>query len=332
MKKFLVLFILFIFLFSVGFMYIEKTSFLNALYYTIVTLWTVGYGDVVPLTDAGRIFTIFMIVIGTSLGLYFITTVFTKILDPEFIERRKKKRMLSSIANLKNHIIVCGAGRVGRQVVEELCEDKKTSFVVIEIDEEALKQLRDKIKEEYDRDLLYVIGDATYEEVLMQAGIQNAMGIILTLPDDTDNVYVTLTAKGLNKDIEVVSRCERYESIKKLLQAGASKVVTPAILIGQRMVADILKPTTVSVLETLSTRKGTIQIEEFIAKSSKIVGRNLKELSLNENYNIMVIALKRGDDIVFAPKSDEKILYGDIIIIMGRKDSLDKFEKEFLNE
>jgi len=211
----------------IGFACIEHLSWLDAIYVTITTLSTVGYGDVVPTTVAGKIFTIFFIVSGVGTTGYMLVLILGIIIEGHIKDQFGRRAMLQKIAKLSQHIIVCGAGRVGEQVIGGL-KNSARSFVVIEIDQKKADLLRAE-------NVMTICGDAKLDKVLQTAGVKRAAILVSALSDDADNVYVTLSAKSQNQDIIIAARADEEEAESKLKQAGASMVISPSISGGRQI-------------------------------------------------------------------------------------------------
>ncbi|MBO8172099.1 MAG: potassium channel protein [Bacillaceae bacterium] len=306
---------------TAGFQMLEGLNFFDALWMTVITLLTVGYGDLYPLTMEGKVFALIIIPVGIGLVAYALGVVAAGIIEGEFSEEVVRRRMEKAIENLQGHIIICGLGRVGLQVAEQL-ENAGTPFVIIECDQKQLEEL--------DSDMLYIQGDATEDDTLLKAGIKRASGLITTLPQDADNVFITLTAKGLNRDIQVVARVEKSGSEEKLRRAGADKVINPSNISGRRMALSILKPTSVDYVDTiLHHQHGDFAIEELeVSESSQLAGKTLAELRIRSDYGVTVVAIKRGDQFISNPSADEILKEHDRIIAMGTLAQLEHLESE----
>jgi voltage-gated potassium channel len=305
---------------TIGFMLSEQLSFFDALWLTVVTILTVGYGDTVPQTLYGKLFALLIIPIGISIVTYATGAVASMMIEGEFSKTVRRRRMRKKIESLSNHIIVCGFGRVGEQVVRELLKNG-TDVVVVERNVEQLEEMSDQV--------LYIEGDATEDNVLLAAGIERAAGLVATLPADADNVFISLTAKGLNRDIQVVARAERPETEEKLRRAGADKVINPSFLSGRRMAMTILKPVSVDYVDTIfHDHEEAFAMEEVeIVSSSPLANRSLRESGIRTRYGVTVVAIQRGTNIISNPSADERLLEGDLAIIFGKKDQLSRFEE-----
>ncbi len=305
-----------------GYELIEGWPTLDALYMTVITLASVGYMEVHTLSNAGRIFTMFLILGGTGVLVYGISTVTAFIVGGELTDALRRKKMQKTIDQLKGHYIVCGADQTGRYVVEELVKTKR-DFVVIERDAEKIKDLKEQ-------DILCVEGDATHNAVLQAAGIQRARGLITTLHSDAENLFVVFTAKKLNSAVKVVSKAIEEESEQKIRMAGADGVVMPNSIGGLRMVSEMIRPSVVTFLDVmLRSKDKTIRVEEIsVHEGSPFEGKSLEETGITALEGVTVVALrdKENDDYAFNP-SRQTVLTGDkVIIIMGNIDIINSIK------
>ncbi|MCL5056480.1 MAG: NAD-binding protein [Actinobacteria bacterium] len=308
-----------------AFMKFENLSASDALWLTVITMATVGYGDYVPHTMAGRATAMFIVIGGVGLYTYALSSIFTGLLEGQLAELWWRKRMMKKISKLENHIILCGAGRVGKEVAHGLLKGK-VNFVVIESDPARLDDLREM-------GVQYVAGDATEDKVLDAVHLESASGLIITLPDDTSNLFITITSKSLNPDLKVITRANRPENINKMVRAGADQVICPSAIAGARMALSALKPTSVSYVETLvDSKEVNIELEEIVLGSdSPLADVKLKDSSLREKYNVLLLAIKRDEDILLNPSPDESLKDGDILIVCGSAENLARLEIEVLN-
>ncbi|OQY28656.1 MAG: hypothetical protein B6244_06315 [Candidatus Cloacimonetes bacterium 4572_55] len=302
---------------SVGFMAIEGWSFIDSFYMTIITLSTVGYGEVSPLSHEGRLFTIFLIVIGTVTIFVLIGVISSYFLEINLSGTFQRKRMLKKIEKLKDHYVICGAGSVGEQIIARFCHSK-IKFVVVEQRDEEIAALFEK----YVDFKYFVLGDATDEDALNRAGIESAKGIITTLATDADNLFVTITAKDLSPGIKIVSRAVDPSAVKKLRRAGAHHVISPNIISGERMAAVIIKPNIVSFLDTITTDREDLSLlleEVELLKNSRLVGMELSEAGIPRRTGLMVIAIKSGvtGKYTFNPLSTTRLNAYDVLIVLG---------------
>jgi voltage-gated potassium channel len=306
---------------TIGYTIIEKWSLFDSLYMTIITLTTVGYEEVHRLTKAGRIFTTFLILTGVGVMLYALGVAARVILEGEIRDILGRKKLSKAIETIKNHYIICGYGRMGRIICKEMMQGK-VPFVVVEDSPDVVSTM--------DRDILVLQGDATQDSVLRDAGIERAKGLISVLSSDSDNLYVVLSARGLNPNLRIVARASEEGSDRKLLRAGADDVVSPYYIGGLRIAHTVLKPAVVDFLE-FATKSGNLelQIEEVRVKdNSHIIGKNLDECGIRKELGIIIVAIKReSGEMEFNPTSTSLIRKGDTLIAMGETKQLRELER-----
>lgn len=304
----------------IGYSAIEHWGLLDSLYMTVITLATVGFEEVRPLSDSGRIFTIVLIVFGAFTGAFVVSTAGQMVLEGQLRTILGKRKMEKKVQKLSDHVIVCGFGRVGRQVAAEFVR-RQVSFVIIE-------QQGEVKSEAHCRDLLFVDGNAADEDVLEAAGIRRAKAVISTLPDDADNVYLALTARQLNPEIMIVARAESGVARKKLIRAGADKVVCPHELGGSQMAMATLRPNVVDFMRLASVVPGAEQlgIEEIAIKAGgKHSGKTIVEAAVKTSYDAIVIGLrKKSGEVQFNPPGEARMEDGDILIVLGESSKLEQ--------
>ena len=306
---------------TAGYMTIEKWGFLDSVYMTVLTLSTVGYGEVHPLSYSGKVLSIFLIITGVGTAAYAVGTAGRIMLD-ERIRTVLGRRVMKSIQKLQNHYIICGFGRMGSVICEELA-DRKASFVVVENDQDVIDQIERL-------GFLYIKGDATVDSVLMDAGIDGAAGLVSVVTGDTENVFITLTARGLNPKLNIVVRSATGESIQKLIRAGANKVVSPYYLGGFRIAQALLSPTVIDFLETITQDKAReLRLEEVsISPRSSLVGVDLASSGLRKDLNLIILAIKEATGgMQFNPSYEALIKAGDILVVLGHTPSLEKLDE-----
>ncbi|MGE6366744.1 potassium channel family protein [Bacillus paramycoides] len=304
---------------TLGFMTIEEISLFQAFWMTMITVLTVGYGDAVPVTQAGKVFALLIIPVGVGIVTYAIGVVAAMIIEGNLFHAVRRKKMDKQIAQLENHIIVCGCGRVGLQVVHEL-QEKKIPFVVVDKDGSAFEQEK----------LLYVHGDATEDHVLHNAGISKAAGLVAIVANDAENVFITLTARGLNDAIKIVARAEKPETEEKLRRAGANKVINPSSMAGIHIAKGIANPLTVHYIDTvLYGVEQSFVIEEIqVGKDSILANKSLLESNVRNQFDVTILAILRNGEIIHNPTGQEKLQEHDMIIVFGSVEKLGQFEKE----
>lgn len=304
---------------TVGYAIIEQWDLLDALYMTIITLTTVGFEEVHSLSRSGRLFTIVLILSGAGAFLYALSAATRMIIEGEIREIFGRRKLVKKIEELKNHYIICGYGRMGRIIGMEM-KEHNAPFVVIEKSPEILSAM--------DKDTLAIQGDSTQDGILREAGIERAQGLISVLSSDADNLYVVLSARGLNPELVIVARASEEGAEKKLLRAGADRVISPYYIGGLRIAHTVLKPAVVDFIE-FATRGGNLelQIEETAVKeNSHFIGRSLDECGIRRDLGVIIVAIKRvSGEMEFNPTSSSVIKRGDTLIAMGEKKSLKAF-------
>lgn len=299
---------------------IDHIPFFDAVWMTAISLLTVGYGDVVPKSVEAKLLAMLIIPIGVGLVTYTLGAIVAGVIEGNFSKTLWRKKMNRSIAKLENHIIVCGLGRVGQQVVTEL---RKEKIPIVVIDRNVSQF------EEFDKELLFIEGDATEDKTLVEAGIERAQGLVATLPQDADNVFISLTAKGMKPTIHIVARAERPETEEKLHRAGADKVINPSSIGGRRMAMSILKPISVDFVDTiLHAEQEEYSVEEIVLQEgSRMMNQTLRENKVRELFGATIVAIKRQDNIISNPSPDEFLRADDLLIVFGTKKQLNELER-----
>ena len=306
---------------TAGYMVIEGWSILDSLYMTVITLSTIGYGEVNPVSQIGRIFTLILIVMGVGFFLYVIGNVVQFLVEGRIRLVLGRHKLDKQINQLNNHYIVCGYGRMGRAFCRYLIQ-KGLKFVVLE-------KNADRIPVMNTDHILYLAGEATIEENLLKAGIERASNLIAALGTDADNVLLVLLAKGLNPELYVVARASQNASKKPLDTAGADVVVSPFDIGARRMAHAILRPNVIRFLEFAFTDESTdIHIEEFsVAETSKLVNVTLKDSGIRQSYNLIILSIiKKDGEMVFNPSANTAIGAGEKVIAVGSIKDLRKLE------
>lgn len=297
-----------------GFMVIEHWPVLDALFMTVITLTTVGYGEVRPLTDTGKIFAMFVIFAGASTVVYVMSDMVELFVSFNFEHRRMKDQ----IAKLSGHYIVCGWGRTGQEVTEHFLL-KKIPFVVIEADPILAKRARDA-------ELLVIEGDATSDEILLQAQIKKASGVICGLPDDAANTFIVLSAKELNSAVTIVSRAANPGSESKLRRAGAKMVISPYVIAGRRMATAVTQPLVTEFLDVvMHAPEYDLRIDQvYLHEHSVLVGMTLKDANIKQQSGAMILAVNQSGKLMTNPLPDHVFYSGDYLIALGTEEELQK--------
>ncbi len=301
---------------AAGFRYFEGLSWLDSFYVSTQTVTTVGYGDIAPQTFAGRLFAIVLMLTGVGTVLYTLTVLAQSLIQSGILEVIDQRRRTKKMENLEDHYIVCGAGRVGRRIIRNL-QQQKLPHVVIELDERRVADL--------DMDGSHqIIGDATSEETLVQAGVRRARGLASCLPDDAANVYVVLTSRGLNSDLHIVARAVEEQAEPTLIRAGANRVVAPTIIGSQSMARALLKPAIADFMDSITAENLDLVFEEVaIGPQSPYAGRCLSETDLLNDLSVIIVAIRRTDgDLVFHPNGETELREGDMLILIGNAESV----------
>jgi len=301
---------------TVVFHLIEGWSILDSLYVTAQTVTTVGFGDLAPRTIRGRAFATVFMLVGVGIVLYALTSAVQSIVQSEMVATFGRRRLSRKMSKLRNHFIICGAGRVGSHLIRSLQGSDET-FIVIESNAQKVSQL-------LDFGIAVLVRDATLEESLIEAGVENAKGLAACLPNDADNVYVVLTARDLNPDIHIVARAAEEQAEAKLIRAGANRVVAPTIIGGHRMAMALTKPAVGDFLDSITANQLDLGFEQLeVEPVSSFVGRRLSETNIRSQLNIVIVSIRRANgEIIFNPNAEAVIQAGDMLIAIGSAESL----------
>jgi voltage-gated potassium channel len=300
-----------------GYYFIEHMPLFEAFYMTIITISTVGFSEIVPLTPLGRMITVIVIILGISVGTYTIGILVRVFVEGELVKIFGRRKVQKHVSELKNHFIICGFGRIGRIICSELFEDN-IDFVVIEQDQSAIEEIEAK-------KYLYLEMDATAEEALMKAGIMQAKGIATAVNSDANNVFITMTAKSLRPDIFILARASEEKNEGKLIRAGATRVVSPYLIGGRRMAQMLKRPTVVDFVDIamMGSHLGLMMEEARVGENSILIGKNLIDSHLRKDFGVIIVAIKKlSGDMIFNPLPSDTLEAGDVIVVIGKKEDL----------
>lgn len=297
----------------------SNVTFLQALYMAVITLAGVGYGEIIDTSHspALRVFNMFVVLVGVTITVYMFSVVTAFLVEGEITNIFWRRKMLKRIQALKNHFIVCGLGDTGRFAVEEL-HKTGTPYVVVEHTEENIKKLQ-----EHDQaymEILSVIGDATDETTLDQAGIDRAKGLIASLASDKDNLVITVVARQKNPHMRIIARCTEQRFADRLMKAGANSTVSPNRIGGMRMASEALRPHVVGFLDIMLKEHGrTLRIEEIdIRQGSPWIGSTMQHVDLRHKFNLLPLAIRKDDGSFMPnPPDNHQVAAGTVIIVMG---------------
>jgi len=305
---------------TAGYMIIEHWSVSDSIYMTLITLTTVGFGEVRPLSEAGRTFTMILIAVGVFNGAFTITAIAQLILEGQLQAILGKRKMEKKVKKLKDHIILCGYGRVGKQVAGEFLK-RGESFLVVEKDISL-------IPDDGTDGIIFLAGSAAEDEVLEHAGIDRARAIVSTIPDDAENVYLALTARQINPKLFIIARADTELAKKKLVRAGANKVVCPHELGGIQMAMATLRPNVVDFmrLAAFAPEEKSLGIEEISIKlGGALTGKTIIEAAIKSKYDAIVVGLRKNSgQMVFNPSGGTTMEAGDILIVLGESGKLEQ--------
>lgn len=306
----------------IGYESFEHWSFLDAIYMVITTLFTVGFQEVHPLSNGGRIFTMFIIAGGVGCAIYLAGQAMEIIVEGEMTGYRKRKMMNRKISQLKQHYIVCGFGRVGHQVAQ-VFKSSDVPYVVIDSKRETLDELAAQ-------NVPSIIGDATSDSILIEAGIQRAKGLIACSDSDVANVYVTLSARVLNPNLNIVARAGIKDTEKKLMMAGANRVISPYFISGIRMAGLAIRPVASDFLD-LVTHGGQVDFslyEMTIPENSHLVNKKVGEADIRGNSGALILAIKKSDGpFDLQPKANSIIQKDDVLVVIGTQEQFELLDK-----
>jgi voltage-gated potassium channel len=304
-----------------GFHFIEGWSWFDGFYMTLTTMTTIGYGEIHPLSHVGRVFNSFLIVASVIGGGFTIATMSQALLEFEFGKAIGRRRMERELAKLANHYIICGAGRVGRTVTRQLLARGQTCVIIEKDPARARWAEEEKIP--------VIIGNASSEENLRKARIEQARGFVAAVSSDAENLYIVLTARGFRSDLKIIARASEEEATSKLLRAGATQVLSPYYFIGHRIAQLLLRPNVLDFIDTaIGTERLDIEIGEVqVREGSRLVGKSFADSAIRERAGVIVLAVKGAEGaMTFNPAPDAVIRAGDCLIVIGGDNQLRKVE------
>lgn len=307
-----------------GFTYFEGWGVFDSFYMTVITLTTIGFMEVHPLSENGRIFTLILIATGLGNMAYILTAFFQTILDYRFDDVIRRARMRKEIEHLKNHTIICGLGRMGRDIIDAL-EKKGSDFVIIENNPEKEKDLSSMGRH-------YLIGNAADDEVLKQAGVERAKSLVTVTNSDAENVFITLSARSLNKNVYIISRVFDEKAHAKLEKAGANKVVSPYVQVGHKISQAITNPNIDDLMDFIFDEDSfEFQFADIeVKKNSNCEGKTLLETEFSKSDMVVLGLRKNTGELLFAPNREETLELGDRLIVVGSGDTFNQKIQQYL--
>lgn len=312
---------------TVGYMMVGQFSFLDALYMTVITVTTVGYQEVRPLDAGGRLFTIIFIFMSIGFVAYNVAYFAQLLMDANWFALYRKRRVRNMLKQVQDHYIICGYGQMGKVIVDELLQHG-VPVVVVEQDEALCVRLRE-------RNIPHLRGDATEEEILLEAGIKRANGLVASVMRDTDNVFIVLTARDLNRNLYISARANTSGSDKRLTKAGADRVVSPYVTGAHRIAQNILRPNVTDFFDLALSGSGmALSLEELLVpEHAHIVGSTLMHSGIRNDFDLIIVAIKRTDQtMVYNPSPRETLHAGEILLALGPRPNLDRFAQALYGE
>jgi len=298
----------------------DHWSILDGFFMTVITLFTVGYSEVHTLSPSGRILTVVLILLGVGFMAYAASSIAQMIFEGKIKEIWGLKRMRKQINELDNHFIVCGARKTSQEIIKSLKNNAPERFVVIDIDRSRILKLQEE-------NVFAIEGDATTDEILIEAGIERASGLAATLPTDADNLFVTLSAKGFKSDLFVVAKAEKIDSIAKLRKAGGNKVVSPNIIAGARMASMLYRPSVVDFMDAaLAGDSNAMMMEEFrIQSHSYLDGKAIKDSEIRQRSGAIIVSVRRENETIVNPLPTLVFKPCDILVVLGTGEQIQNF-------
>jgi voltage-gated potassium channel len=304
---------------TAGFHFIEGWPWFDGFYMVVTTFTTIGYQEVHPLSHFGRVFNVGLILVGVSLVFLGIGSLTQALLEFELASFFGRRKMEREIGRLSDHYIICGAGRVGRSAARELAR-RPAPFVIVEQNEAKAARYGE---------WLTFVGDATQEQTLREVHIERARGLVAATTTDATNLYIVLTARGLNPKLKIIARASEEDAEKHLLKAGADSIVSPYLFAGQRIAQSFLRPHVVSFLDVATSHLGMdLEIGEIhVGSNSSFAGKTVEASRLRQDRNVIILAIKREQQMRFNPSSEDRIEAGDYLIAMGQPEQLRQLQQ-----
>ncbi len=302
---------------TLGFHWIEDWSLLDSLYMTAITVTTVGYGEVNPLSPGGRFFALLIIFTGVGTVFYILTAMTQLVVEGQLRELMGRRHLQRQIRHLKNHYIICGYGRIGA-LVADMLREQNVDTVVLETSEDITRRLEERGQH-------YVLGSATEDEGLIAAGIERAAGLVATVSSDADNVFIVLSAKQIMPNLFVIARATELGTERKLKRAGADKVVSPYFIGARRIAQTVIRPSVADFVDlTFHGGDMGLQMEELeLGEGAELAGLPLKDTGIRQQFNMIILAVKKANGtMLFNPEADTIIEVGDTLITLGTHDSM----------
>jgi len=306
-----------------GLMHLEGWDFFTAFYVAIITISTVGYGDTTPITFEGKVLTLAYVICGAGAMAYTFASIAGFFIEGQFKKIIRLKKMQNKLKGINNHYIICGFGKIGKIVAKKF-DDAGVPFVVIDVDEKKVLGELDKFK-----NLIYVIGDATLDDVLHRAGVKRAKGLIPTVNSDAENLFITLSAKEFNPNIYVVAKAENDAAIDKLLKAGADRAISPYSIGGMRIAEMSLKPEILDFVSTLMDAAHDMEIGRFtVSPHSSVIKKTLYDSKIRQKTGATILAIKKKDNnVIINPSPDIILDEEEVVYAFGTKKQLEDLKK-----
>ncbi|MFH1387562.1 MAG: NAD-binding protein [bacterium] len=305
----------------IGYKYLQGWSLLESVYMVVITMTSAGWRDINHMTPAGRIFDMALVFCGVGIAVYILGQIVEMIIEGQISGYRRRRKMEKAIATMKNHYIICGFGRVGHQVAVELAS-AKIPYVILDSKAETANELAGK-------NVPYIIGDITTDKLLNSANIKKAKGLIAAADSDTENVFVTLSARVLNPGLTIIARASSINAEEKLKKAGANKVISPYFIAGKRMAQVLTKPAAIDYLDTvLYSEHIELEMRECSVKgNSKSNGKTLSESQVRQKTGAHVVAIRKADgSFNYQPAAESKIENGDVLVAVGSPKQLNSLQ------